>query len=121
MPGPQNAQRQPTLGEQHDHERRKQHVGQALGGLQQPHGDAQVLVEPHRDGRDQRDLENGQGGAHENAEVQDELPGDGDQTDQHRGGEKQQGAHGHGAAEAVAVAQPAGRRPEDPREDPLQR
>ena len=35
--------------------------------------------------------------------------------------DKQQGAHGHGATQAVAVAQPAGRRPKDPREDPLQR
>jgi len=52
-----------------DHERRKQHVGQALGGLQESHRYAQVLVKPHRDGRDQRHLENGQGGTHENAEV----------------------------------------------------
>ena len=78
-------------------------------------------MEPQGDGRDQRNLENGQGGAHEDAEVQDELPWDGDQANEYRGGEKQQGAHGHRAAEAIAVAQPAGRRPEDAREDPLQR
>ena len=71
-------------------------------------------MEPHGDRRDQRHLENGQGGAHEDAEGEEELPGDSDQADEHRGGDKQQGAHGHGAAQAVAVAQPAGWRPEDP-------
>jgi hypothetical protein len=83
------------LGKQDNHERRKQHICQALGGLQESHSDAQVLVKPHRDGRNQRYLENGQGGTHENAEVQDKLPWGGDQTDEHGGGEKQQGAHGH--------------------------
>ena len=93
--GPPEGPTPAQLGEQDDHERRKQHVGQALGGLQESHSYAQVLVKPHRHGRDQWHLENGQGGAHKNAEVQDKLPGSGDQTDEYGGGEKQQSAHSH--------------------------
>ena len=52
------------------------------------YGYSQVLLEPHGDRRDQRYLENSQGRTHEDAEVQEELPGDGNQADDQRGGDK---------------------------------
>ena len=92
----------------------------ALGRLQQPHPHAQVPPEPQRHRRRQRHLEQPHRGAENHPEEDIELP----QVVHHPGKahpqSEQQRPQGHRHPHAVAVAQPAGRRPQHPRHHPLQ-
>ena len=108
------------MGEQHRDHGNGHHRAQALHGLQGAHRYTYVCPEPDSDPGHERHLIDRQRDGEEDAEVQIEVPETRHAAGEHHTQDEQVGPQEHGAADPIALPEPAYQRADERRGQPLQ-